>query len=258
MMRVKTNCLIFLLILFGITISVSGSILKSEPTGPINDFAGFLNARTNASLDLLCNSVFKKTGVAMVLATAASLEGNDVDDMANRLYEAWGIGKKGVDEGVLVLLAMKERKIRIEVGYGSEGYITDLMASQIRQNATNRYLAQNRWDEGITLIFLSLTQLIAKEKGYTMEELVPSSHRMAVSPKQVESRPFGFVRGLFFILFILFLLGTPMGRAMLPWLLLSAMSGSRRSSFGGGGFGGGGFGGFGGGMSGGGGSSGSF
>lgn len=233
------------------------------PNTAINDYAKILSSETRRTLEQLSINVYQKTGVALVLATFPSLEGGTIDGITNRLYEKWGIGKKGSDEGVLVCLAMKEGKIRIETGYGVEGYITDLLTSQIRRNATVRYLSKNQWDQGLSLVMYSLTQLIAQEKEISLEGLLPEGQPAAqVRPYRTRRKvnPLQWIFGFFTILF---LLGTRTGRAMLPWILLALMSGSRRSHFGGGGFGGGfgdsgGFGGFGGGMSGGGGSSGGF
>ena len=250
-----------LFVLLVILISVNADILSYKPSGAVNDFAQVLSPQVKASLERLCVNVYNKTGVALVLSTFPSLEGEDVDGITNKLYEKWGIGKKGKDEGVLVFLAMKERKIRIETGYGVEGYITDLLATQIRQKATAEFLSRDQYDKGIVLIFSSLTQLIANEKGIPFQEMAPQGQytpQPGTTRQRPSNNPFRF---LFIFIIIIFLLGTRSGRAMLPWILLMSMGG-RRSSFGGGGFGGGfgggGFGGFGGGMSGGGGSSGGF
>lgn len=243
-------------------VSTSANILDSKPSGAINDFANILSPNTKALLEQLCIRVHEKTGVAMVCATFSSLEENDIDDITNRLYQKWGIGKKGSDEGVLVLLAMKERKIRIETGYGVEGYITDYKATAIRREATDQYLSQNRFDQGLTQIFYSLTNLIAEEKQVTLETLIPGN--LSAAPVRVARQEPGQslnpLQVLFLILIILFLLGSRTGRTILFWFLLSSLSGRRGSGGGGfgGGFSGGGFGGFGGGMSGGGGSSGGF
>lgn len=250
-----------LFILLLIIVTAKPDILASKPSGPINDFADVLSPRTKNTLSNLSYRVEKRTGVALIVATYPSLEGGEIDDLTNRLYEKWGIGQKGKDEGVLILLAMKERKIRIETGYGSEGYITDLIASRIRRQATVEYLSNNRFDEGITSLFHSLTQLVAKEKGIPFQELVSDDQYIPLTRSTHRQRSNNPLRFLFILIVIIFLLGTRTGRSMLPWIILFSMGG-RRSHFGsggfGGGFGGGGFGGFGGGMSGGGGSSGSF
>lgn len=241
-------------------LTADADILSSKPSGPVNDFAGILSQKTKNDLMRLSTSVYNKTGVALVLATVSSLDGGEIDDITNKLYEKWGVGKKGADEGVLILLAMKERKIRIETGYGVEGYITDLQSTQIRQNATTRFFSKNQWDNGIEFMFISLTELIAQEKKVPAETLLSDNRSRAPVRTVQRRRKASPLQMLFVFILIIFLLGTRTGRAMLPWILLALMSGGRRSSFGGGGFGGG-FssgGGFGGGMSGGGGSSGGF
>ena len=215
---------LFIIFLF-ILASAIANILTSKPSGPINDFAGILSSEASNSLIALCNNVNKMTGVALVLATFPSLEGEEIDDITNKLYEKWGIGQKGKDEGVLVLLAMKERKIRIETGYGSEGYITDLLASRIRQKATVEYLSKNRWDEGITSIFHSLTQLVAKEKGIPFQELVSKDQYIPLTRTTQHRRSTNPLRFIFIFIIILFLLGTRTGRSMLPWILLFSMGG---------------------------------
>ncbi len=237
------------------------AVLSRKPSGPVSDFAGVLSPRTSESLDRFCQALFARAGVAVVLATTKSLEGDNIDDVASRLYEKWGIGTRGKDEGVMVLVATEDRKIRIETGYGTEGYITDAQASQIIRAVAAPHLRQDHWDEGLSATIVAVGELIAREKRISLQDIVAEEQlRGEYSQRPVEhGSPFG---GLLVFLFILFLLFTPFGRAMLPWLLLSSLGSSRRSftggGFGGGGFGGGGFGGFGGGMSGGGGASGSF
>jgi uncharacterized protein len=249
-----------LLLVFTAVMTSAANILDSKPAGAINDFANILSGDTKARLEQVCTQVQEKTGVAMVLATFASLEGYDIDDAANRLYQRWGIGKKGSDAGVLVLLGMAEREIRIETGYGVEGYITDYKATAIRREATGQFLSKNRYDQGITMILYSLTNLITEEKNISFAELVPGNFTTA-PVRGVQRQPaetLNPLQILLIVLVVIFLLGSRTGRTLLFWFLLSSLSG-RRGSFGGGGFGGGGsFGGFGGGMSGGGGSSGGF
>jgi len=73
-------------------------------------------------MERLAGELLSKTGAAVVVATVPSTKGEDPDEYANRLYEAWGIGRKGDDRGVLVFLALEERRIRIETGYGLEAF----------------------------------------------------------------------------------------------------------------------------------------
>ena len=93
----------------------------AKPVGAVNDFAGVLPSQYKSQMEDLAREVLEKTGTAIVVATVTSIGENDAEDYANSLYQAWGIGKKGEDKGVLIFLAVKERKVRIETGYGVEG-----------------------------------------------------------------------------------------------------------------------------------------
>lgn len=236
-------------------------ILERRPRGAVNDFAGVLSDGTGRSLEGLSRVLLTETGVSLVVVTTRSLGGESIDEVASKLYERWGIGRQGQDEGVLVLVAVEDRRIRIETGYGAEGYVTDARASGIIREVARPSLAQGRWDEGISATAVALGRIIAKEKELSLEEVL----RRGTVPARRQRGDAGVspVGVLFFVLAMLLLVGTRPGRAILPWLIIAGMGPSRRSSggfgggFGGGGFGGG-FGGFGGGMSGGGGASGRF
>lgn len=248
------------LLLLHLLVAGDVPVLTHRPRGAINDLAGVLSPGTQLALEQMSRALHSTTGVSLVVATVRDVEDGSVDDLANRLYEKWEIGTRGSDEGVLVLLAVENRRIRIETGYGSEGYITDLQADAIIRDVARPYLSRNRWDDGIQATMLALAKLVADEKGIPLERIVSRSGMSGRRTPGGRSPP-GRLQIIFLILVVLFLLGTPLGRAMLPWLLLASL-GSRRS-YGGGGFGGGfggsgGFGGFGGGMSGGGGAGGGF
>ncbi len=238
-----------------------GAVETLRPSGAINDFADILGARVENELERFCTSLYNESGVALVVSTVD--EAADIDQFTNRLYEEWGIGAEGVDEGVLVVIAVKNRKIRIETGYGVEGYITDAHAGRIIREVARPYLSRNDWDRGVAGVVYALSELIAKNKNLSLESLFRGSGTVvsAADRQAAQSAPAGALNFLLLIIVVLFFIATPFGRAMLPFILLSAMSGQRRSYYGGGfggGFSRGGFGGFGGGMSGGGGASGDF
>jgi uncharacterized protein len=189
--------------------------------------------------------------------TIPELGDNYIEDYAVRLFEKWGIGERGKDNGVLILNAVKERQIRIEIGYGIEGIIPDAKAGRIRDQYLIPYLKQGDYGKGHLFTVAAIAKEIADEHGVqlTGNVDVPQSH---------SSRSKGTgVGSLFTLLLFLFLIFGTRGK-ILPWLLLGTLMGGGRhdrSGWGGfsgsGGFGGG-FGGFGGGMSGGGGASGSY
>jgi uncharacterized protein len=98
---------------------------KLKPTGYVNDFAHALDARNAQALEAYCASVESTTGAQFAVVTIDSLDGDTIEDAANKLYNQWGIGKKKTDGGLLLLLAIKDRKQRVEVGYGLEPIIPD-------------------------------------------------------------------------------------------------------------------------------------
>ena len=83
------------------------------------------------------------------MGTFKSLDGDDPDQFANELYEAWGIGKKGEDKGVLIMLAVQERRVRIETGFGVEGVLPDGLVGSILDRYVVPLLKQNRFEEGM-------------------------------------------------------------------------------------------------------------
>src|SRR6478735_10415841 len=96
-------------------------LLRSlQPTGDVNDFAGILSADQKAALEARCPELREKTGAQLAVVTLKSLEGGQIDDFAVKLFKKWGIGDKDKKNGILLLVAIQDRKARIEVGYGLE------------------------------------------------------------------------------------------------------------------------------------------
>jgi uncharacterized protein len=226
------------------------------PVGLINDFAGVISPEHEEKMNLLAREVLYKTGATVTVVTLKDIGGANVDEFTNRLYEKWGVGKKGEDRGVMLLIALKERRVRIEVGYGLEGIIPDGLAGQIRDEAMVPYLKKGDYGLGLLNGLSAVASIIAKDKGITLTGLPPA-------PKTVSSRRRGYSFGIFpflFFVFVFWILARSRRRGGLALLPLLFLGGGRGGSGGRGGFGGfgGGFGGFGGGMSGGGGASGGF
>ena len=190
----------------------------------------------------------QKTGAQVTVATFPSVEGGDVDGAAVDLFKAWGIGKKGKDNGVLILAAIEDHRARIEVGYGLEGVIPDSTAGSILRQEIFPEFKQGNYGQGLTNGAAAIAQLIAQDKGVTL------TGQVSVTDGGSGGLGFWGTIALFLVIFI----------------ILSALNRRGRGGFWGGGFygggfygggwgsggGGGGFGGFGGGGSGGGGASG--
>jgi len=219
----------------------------------VNDFAGVIDSGNAAKMESLSREILVKTGAAIVVATLPELGPNEeINLYASGLYQAWGIGKKGEDKGALILLAVKERKIRIETGYGVEGVLPDGRVGAILDQVVVPHLKTGETGKALYNAMLACGAYLAKDAKVQLTGNF-SFYGSAARPEKKGVNIFGI---LLFLIAAAVLLGTRTGRQMLPWILLMLLSGSGRGG-GSGGFGGG-FGGFGGGMSGGGGAGRSF
>ncbi|MBN8919336.1 MAG: TPM domain-containing protein [Rhizobiales bacterium] len=104
-------------------------------TGRIVDQAKIIPPATQVSVEQKLVDLEAKSGIQLVVATVASLEGQEIEPYANALFRAWGLGEKEKNNGVLLLVAPNERKVRLEVGYGLEGTLTDAISKVIIANA---------------------------------------------------------------------------------------------------------------------------
>lgn len=251
--------------LFFIINQANAAVSFPEKRGLVNDFANVIDPAFEEKINAVTSELLTKTEIPVVVVTMPDIGENEYNDYANRLYENWGIGKKGVDKGVLIFITVKERKMRIEVGYGLEGVITDGTAGEIRDRYMTPYLTQDKYGEGILNGTAAVSLIIAKASGVELIGEVQVSR-----PQTRNNSRFSLLPVIIIVLFLIF--GGRGGRGglllLLPLLLgggsyrgTNRYMGSGFGGFGGGfrGFGGGGgFGGFGGGMSGGGGAGGGF
>lgn len=221
--------------------------------GFVNDFGNVISPPVAAKIEALCYELREKTGAEMAVATFSTIGDEDPDEYANRLFEKWGLGKKGKDNGVLLVLMLGERKrVRIETGYGLEGILPDITAGRILDNYVIPQFRQKDYAGGLLAGLQAIAGVIAADAGVQITGAVrPNLRRQQRSDG--EFSPFTII-----ILFIIIIFLARSG--LLGPLLLSGMFGGRgrHNDWGGGGgfgggFGGGGFGGFGGGGSGGGG-----
>jgi len=106
-----------------------------RPTGYVNDYANLLSTQEESEMEAKISQNVKKGGWEIAVVTVKSLDGKSVETYANELFNEWGIGKKGKDDGVLLLLSLEPRKIRIEVGYGAEENLSDGKAGRIIRDA---------------------------------------------------------------------------------------------------------------------------
>ena len=213
-------------------------------TGRVVDDAGILSPDTQAQLTSMLAQQEKQTGVQVVVATMKSLQGYPIEEYGYQLGRYWGIGQKGKDNGAILLIAPAEHKVRIEVGYGLEGQLTDAQSKVIIDRVITPAFKRGDYDTGV----IEGTAAILRTIGGA-----------TITPGQADLSPpqDGGGGGQIPIFLIVFLLWIVFGRFLWPLFFLGGFGGGRGGPWGGGGFSGGGFsgGGFsGGGFSGGGGS----
>ena len=220
--------------------------MPAKPDGRVTDRANVLEPSQKAALEAELKRFEDETSNQIVVATFPSLEGEDAQDWTNRLFKQWHLGQRERNNGVLLAVFVKDRKVWIEVGYGLEGPLPDAVTSQIYRNELVPAFREQRYAEGIGAAVTAIEQATRGEYTGT--------------PKRSGQGRGSPISPLFFILALGLLFGL---RGLLPALLgARALSsrGSRRSASGGfwggpvlgGGRGGGGWGGGGGGVGGGG------
>jgi len=232
-----------------------------KPTDCVNDFAGVLSPSTVTQLKEMCRQVLEKAQASVVVVTVKSTDGVDIFDYAVDLYQKWGIGQKGKDRGVLILLAVQDRRYYINVGYGLEGILPDGKVGGFGRESVP-YLKRGDYDGAVSLLTSRVVDVIAKDAGVE----ITTSQPRRIEPVDVPPGQTGISLGGIIALIILFMivLAVPPLRKLLFYMFLFGGMGGRSSRGGGGwdgggfGGGGGGFGGFGGGSTGGGGAGGSW
>ena len=215
-------------------------ISQLRPTGYVNDFAGVLSPATIAQLNDICQQLDTKAQAQVAVVTIKSLDGADIFDYSVQLYQKWGIGQKGKDRGVLILLAVEDRKYYINTGYGLEAILPDGKVGGFGREAVP-LLRQNDFNGALLLLTSRIADVIAQDAGVEINMVRPPTP-VGVRDEPARQLSAGTIIAIIVILGIVLL--TPL-RRVLFWFLLFGGGGGRgyRGGYGGGGFGGGGWGG---------------
>ncbi len=192
-----SRILILINIIFIFCFSKAECIVQPTKNFYINDYAGILNQETQDYV--LNNSVelCDKTGAQIVVVTVKNLENKTREEYALELFRDWGIGNTEKNNGLLVLLALEERTIRIEVGYGLEGCLNDSKVKRIINDCGIPYFKQDDWDTGIKVLYTALLTQIYDE--YNLE--VPTEvDKVYSSYTTVDDSMSEFVKIVIFVL----------------------------------------------------------
>jgi len=182
--------------------------------GHVNDFAQVLDAGTKQQLETILNNFENRTGAQIAVVTVPSLQDRPVEEYANELYRAWGIGAKSgenKDKGALLLVAPNDRKSRLEVGYGLEGDLPDGLAGEMLRRMRPDF-QQKRWSQGITVGVRTLVDTLAQKWNVSVEG-IDQQYAYAPAPAGDDIGVTGvlggvlciFIAVIIFILFIFFL-----------------------------------------------------
>jgi uncharacterized protein len=169
----------------------------------VNDYAGMLSSSTIQQLEGILGELEKTDSTQIAVLTIPSLEGEVLEEFSIKVADQWKIGQKGFDNGAILLVALKERKIRIEVGYGLEGSLTDLMAGRIIADVIAPQFKAGNFDQGV---IDGLQAMIGVVRG---EFKAPAKAPTFEDPKIIV-----FLRGFF---------------ELIPFLLLVSLLGRARS-----------------------------
>jgi uncharacterized protein len=257
-----------LLLLIALVVSVPQALLAQPAppalTGAVNDFANVIDATSRQQIADLSARLEQATGDVLVVAAVDTVQPWDIQSFATKMFEnvGRGIGARGKDNGVLILLAVKDRRVRVEVGYALEEFITDGFAGDVSRQTMAPYFGNGEYGQGLKAGAEAIAQRLAEARNTSIPGL---------AARQAPRRPTGsggFPIGLIVVLLLWILISRPWRRRRRtwgggPWSGWSSGVGPFGGGFGsgmGGGWGGGssggfggGFGGFGGGRSGGGG-----
>lgn len=194
---------LFLLLSLFLTWPVLAYQNPGNPSGFVSDYAGLLTQEQKASLETKLSQFEKETSNEIAVVTIQSLEGDTIENYAVKLFQDWKLGKEGKDNGILLLIALADRQMRIEVGYGLEPVLTDAQSSLIVNGELKPNFQQEKYYEGIAL---AVDQMIAATK----QEYVPSGN------EKPDSSFFRYLPAFFFFLF--FSLARILGKSKSFWL----------------------------------------
>ena len=216
--------LLILLLLLSAGSARAEKIEQLFPRGYVNDFADVLDSGSELQLTNLCAEVDQKADAQIAVVTIRSLEGNTAQDFANRLFQKWGVGPKGTDRGVMILLAVDDRQYWTEVGYGLEPILPDGRVGGFGRQMLP-LLRQGQYGGALIQMTSQIASVIAQDRGVALSlpEVTPPPQS---NSQPDETTPFGFPPQFIGPLIVLLFLGG--WRLLAFFLALAGISGYRR------------------------------
>lgn len=153
------------LFILSFLIIFTNRVYAVAPSQYVNDEANVLTVEQKQTLNNLVNDFQSKTGNEIAVLIIPELKNETIESQAVKTFEEWGIGKKGKDNGVLLLVAIKDREMRIEVGYGLEGVLTDLKSGQIIRDIITPEFKNNNYFSGIQKGLQAIISIISGDNS---------------------------------------------------------------------------------------------
>src|SRR5271165_2592710 len=182
-------------------------IASLRATNYVNDFAGALDAATETRLNDLCRQVDQKAQAQIAVVTVKSLDGQDVVSYAVALYQKWGIGAKGKDRGVLILLATEDHKYWTTVGYGLEPILPDGKVGGFGREMVP-LLRSGDYAGAVTLLTTRVASVIVQDAGVTLD------NQPRLTPMRRQPAPSGGPGAVILVIFLVFFIVIPILRAI--------------------------------------------
>jgi len=238
---------VFLLVLSAFSSSLF-ALAVPELKGRVNDYANVMNQREEAEISSYLESLEQTTGIQIAVLTIPSLKGEDIAAYSIKVCDAWQLGRKGKDDGALLLVAYNDHQVRIEVGYGLEDKLTDAKSGLIIRNVIIPEFKAGNYYQGIY-------KGVKNMGGVASNNAELISHSVQNDDEDLEEALVGIVFMIIWLIFMVFVLFSKASRRFMPnngffrWLFLMNMMNSNNhhhhnnfgssNHFGGGGFGGG-------------------
>lgn len=207
---------------------------------PVLDNAGIFSKAELRQLESFIANLDERTGIQIAVIIVKNLDGEDIESFSMKQAEQYKLGQKGTDNGVLLTVAMKERELRIETGYGAEGILTDAVCARIIRNKITPLFKQEKYFEGIESGIKAIASVLTSDEKITENQ----SQAENSAEEDEEENPFSVLAFVFFVVLIFIIFGRGKNLWILPFIFGGGSSGRRNSdSFrkgGGGSFGGGG------------------
>jgi uncharacterized protein len=189
----------------GVLLAVALALeIPAAPTARVNDYAGLLPPDERARLESFIADRERATGAQVAIAMFRSLEGGSLEDVSIKLAEKWRIGQKGLDNGVIIVVFVEDRKIRIEVGYGLEPVVPDIVAGQIVRDVIAPRFRERRYTEGLES---------AVREIYSRVESGPKALARGAPAKPAAKQSWPIAGFIFLIVIIVIVLGMEASRS---------------------------------------------